>query len=178
MPLSASEIRRKNFTVLVQNAGGIPKFSEKTELNTDYIRQLLNGKENKGGRNIGERVARKVETVLSLPKNWLDHVHTEEDERGATTDYPGKNAPSKVLAGVRIDNDIDAIRHALGAIFTVMGVMRPDEGELVADALRASVPKKFLHQGLIPDLLEALESGRQAAKEALRARRLVKPQSS
>jgi hypothetical protein len=82
---SAAEIRREKLAAEVAKAGGAQKFADKYNENADYIRQILNGKE-RGGVNIGQRAARRLEAVLGKPLNWLDHigevpqaVHSEND---------------------------------------------------------------------------------------------------
>lgn len=79
-------------------------------------------------------------------------------------DDPGK-------AESRIANDIDALRYALGALFTVIATERPAEGEAVARLLRQS-PQKFLDkEGSIHALLAALDGAARRAKGRPAARR-------
>ena len=63
------------------------------------------------------------------------------------------------LTIARLENDIDSLRLAVGALVTVMTVHRPAEGEAVAKALRRNVPAKFVKQGYIAELLDVLERG-------------------
>lgn len=61
------------------------------------------------------------------------------------------------LAIARLENDVDSLRYALGALVTVMASHRPAEGADVAKVLRKHVPSKFVKQGYIAELLKALE---------------------
>lgn len=64
------------------------------------------------------------------------------------------------LVIARLENDVDSLRYALGAIMTVMAVHRPTEGADVAKALRKHVPAKFVKQGYIAELLAVLDRNR------------------
>lgn len=57
----------------------------------------------------------------------------------------------------RLENDVDSLRYALAAIVTVMTVHRPAEAADVAKMLRKHVPAKFVQQGYVQELLQALE---------------------
>lgn len=64
------------------------------------------------------------------------------------------------LVIARLENDVDSLRYALGAVMTVMAVHRPAEGADVAKALRKHVPAKFVKQGYIAELLAVLDRNR------------------
>lgn len=63
------------------------------------------------------------------------------------------------LVIARLENDIDSLRYALGALVAVMTVHRPAEGAAVAKAIRKSVPSKFVKQGYVSELLAVLDKG-------------------
>lgn len=78
----------------------------------------------------------------------------------------------------RVPNDIDALRYAIGALFTVIATTRPAEGEAVAKLLREGAPAKFLgKKGSVHELLQALDAGARLAREHKPARRGVAPES-
>jgi transcriptional regulator with XRE-family HTH domain len=61
------------------------------------------------------------------------------------------------LVIARLENDVDSLRYALGALVTVMTVHRPAEGAAVAKAIRKHVPAKFVKQGYVSELLAVLD---------------------
>lgn len=150
MPKSAAEIRRENFAAEVEKAGGAQKFADLHEGNVDYVRQMLNGKGVKGGRNIGDRSARRIEGYLKKPKNWLDQDHS--DPR------------SPALVTNQAENDVDALRFFAAALTAAMAAIRPGEGAAVAATLRKKAPKKFVENGLLKELLQVLDKGSKKAK--------------
>lgn len=56
----------------------------------------------------------------------------------------------------QLENDIDALRHALGSLMVVTGLHRPREGAEIAAGILASAPKKFHDQGMTKAFLDAL----------------------
>lgn len=75
----------------------------------------------------------------------------------------------------QLENDVDALRYAVGVMATVFAMKRPDEGAEFADAIRATVPQKFLERGIIFELLEMFDRTADAAKAAPSSRRGAKP---
>ncbi|QMK77576.1 LexA family transcriptional regulator [Citrobacter sp. RHB20-C16] len=74
------EIRKANLESLYekrQNESGMTKaqFAELIETSPAALSQLLGPNPN---RNIGDRMARKIETTLNLPFGWMDVLHTSE----------------------------------------------------------------------------------------------------
>lgn len=166
MGFSAAELRRHNFAAAVEKAGGVPAFCRSTELNPDYVRQLLNGKDVKGGRNIGDRAARKIEALIGKDPNWLDQAHGPV----AVAQAPAR--PPTVPR--QVENDIDALRLAVGALFTDLASTRPAEGARLAERIRATVPENFQDRGLLFALLEVLDTGARAAAPA-KGRKRARP---
>jgi hypothetical protein len=70
------ETRRLNLKALVGD--DVVGFSEKHELNPDYIRQLL--KAGKSGRTIGEKSAARLEEKIGLKPGELSREHDQDDE--------------------------------------------------------------------------------------------------
>lgn len=143
MAFSCAEIRRNNFAAEVEKVGGIHEFVEKYGTNVDYVRQLLNGKDTKGGRNIGDRAARKIEGLLNKPANWMDQDHSE------------KRSPALIVN--QAENDVDALRYFVAALTATMVVTRPAEAVAVAQTIRNKAPKKFVENGLLKELLKGLD---------------------
>lgn len=148
MAMSCAEIRRRNYAAEVDKAGGVDRFFDKYGTNPDYVRQLLNGKGVKGGRNIGDRAARKIEKMLNRPENWMDQDHTE------------KRSPA--LALNQGENDVDALRFFAAALTATMAIMRPAEARAVAAAIRLEAPDKFAKNGLLKTLLKVLDKAKKA----------------
>lgn len=84
-------------------------------------------------------------------------------------DTPGNVVPLRKEAGVapmrqdlviaRLENDIDSLRFAMAAMVAAMTVHRPAEAAAVAKTIRKSVPQKFVRQGYLHELLQALDKG-------------------
>lgn len=158
MPLSAAEIRRLNFAQAVEKAGGVPAFCKKHELNPDYVRQILNGKGQKSGRNIGDRAARKIEVMLRKEPNWLDQIHGPVGVEAPLGPRPART-PSAGFKEAQQDNSMHSVRLALGFLFAELASNRPDEAGRVAEDIRALVPENFQDRGLMLSLLSALDKG-------------------
>lgn len=72
---------------------------------------------------------------------------------GESTDDPRRQE----LIIRRLENDVDSLRFALGALISVMAVHRPTEAAAFVKTLRKTVPAKYVNQGYIAELLKALE---------------------
>lgn len=117
-----------------------------------------------------------VAAALRVP---ISEIWQEAERR--VSGLPAVAEPSATYAvdeASRVPNDIDALRYAMGALFTVVATTRPAEGEAVAKVLREVAPTKFLDKkGSIHELLKALESGARLARERKAARRGAAPES-
>jgi hypothetical protein len=138
MPKPISQIRREHFSAHVEKAGGIDKFVSKTNGNPDYVRQVLRGGP-KPGTNLGHRKAREYEALLGDPPNSWD-----QDMEA--------NMP----------DSIEELRHAIGALYTVVGVMRPDAGMALHSTLKAKAPRRLFEpidgrSSYLTELVEALD---------------------
>lgn len=172
MDKPAHQIRRENFASEVERIGrktsSDPKdwpkaFADATEENIDYVRQVLKGKD-AGGRNIGDKAARRIEAeVLGRPLNWLDQDHAKKNTA------PGSDGRSQGLFNNQVENDIDAVRHAVSALYAFIAAERPAEASRMAAAMRDpkdGIPTKFLEHGFVKLLLRALDKGARKAKIA------------
>lgn len=65
------------------------------------------------------------------------------------------------LITARLENDVDSLRFALAAMVSAITVHRPAEAADVARAIRKHVPGKFVQQGYLRELLQALDKGAQ-----------------
>jgi transcriptional regulator with XRE-family HTH domain len=70
-------------------------------------------------------------------------------------DSADQRRPELIIA--RLENDIDSLRFAVGALVAAMTTHRPIEAVDVAKSIRKSVPKKFVRQGYLHELLQALD---------------------
>lgn len=176
MPISAPETRRMNFTAAVDAAGGVEPFCRQFEMNPDYVRQLLRGGGQASGRNIGNRAARTIEAKLGLTPNQLDQQPIGARVAETVAVYKASVAPSPAQLTRRMENDIDALRYALGALMTGLALTQPGVAAAVEVALKEA-PEKFQDTGLLPGLLEALHAGQKASKAAAKpaVRPRVKP---
>lgn len=59
----------------------------------------------------------------------------------------------------RLENDIDSLRFAMAALVSTMTIHRPAEAADVAKTIRKKVPQKFVRQGYLHELLQALDKG-------------------
>jgi hypothetical protein len=181
MPLSAAQIRRKNFAAIVDAAGGPAEFGRDYDMNPDYIRQVLRGKGNGGGRNIGDRSARKIEALLGKPANWLDQLQPAPKRGARRVAEPSLDEALPVSEDQfrrTVSDDIQALRYVVGALFGALSATRPDVAAEAARILRTTTPPEFLDRGLAAGLLEIVDGASAAAQAPRRARRAAKPASA
>ena len=68
-----AKIRRNNLRTLIVEHGSIASFAAKSGANPTYLSNVLSGKPaSMGGRNMGEKVARKIEKAMNYPEGTLD----------------------------------------------------------------------------------------------------------
>lgn len=75
------EIRKANLESLFEQKrleSGMTKaqFAELADMSPAMLSQLIGDNPN---RNVGDRLARKIETALSLPSGWMDSLHPKEN---------------------------------------------------------------------------------------------------
>lgn len=72
------EIRRANFVSLLKAFGSQAELARLLEVEPAYVSALLAGPP--GGRNIGDRTARKLEDRLNKPRGWMDVANAESED--------------------------------------------------------------------------------------------------
>ncbi len=70
--MNSKEIRRKNLRALVDKADSGAAFAKQADIAPSLLSQILGQNPT---RNIGDRLARKIEDRLTLPAGWLDSIH-------------------------------------------------------------------------------------------------------
>jgi hypothetical protein len=88
------DLRRRKLRALVDERFRRSRtaFGEATGLQSDYVSRLLSGKSpSAGGKNLGEALARDLETKLHLERGWFDR-----DADGTVGDAP---PPAYALPG-------------------------------------------------------------------------------
>lgn len=89
-----SEIRRENLQLLIEESGSVNALNEKlgrrkSDPTLSFIRAQSVRSTTKKPYQMGDRLARDIETKLSLGKGWMDTDHTGmiiEDLEGETTE--------------------------------------------------------------------------------------------
>lgn len=158
------QIRREHFVRMVNECPGdkqsdrINVFAERTGMNTDYIRQLMNGKGKSGGRNIGHPGARKLEELLGLEPNSLD-----QDPTAGAAKPPSTPDIRDAMSGV----GRDAIAFALTSLFSSTAVSRPREAQELAASMRTK-GKALLRDPFVRHILGILDSAAAAPKAGSR----------
>lgn len=127
----STDTRRANLKRLLDERffGRIVDMADKIERGDAYLWQLLNGE-----RNVGERVARHIETKLDLAPYALDseemagHETLSPDERELLAKYrrasPSWRLSLRLLAGMRAE-DQDNVSEMLNELMSKI-VARPD----------------------------------------------------
>ncbi len=69
-----SDISRANARYLAESVGGFKRFGEKVGLAESQVSQLLGKNPN---RNIGVKIARRIEDAFDKPLGWIDQRHKE-----------------------------------------------------------------------------------------------------
>jgi len=69
--MELSQIRRANLLVLLEQYGADREFADRARIAPGFLSQLKMGGD-AGGRNIGEKLARRLEAELNLESGWLD----------------------------------------------------------------------------------------------------------
>lgn len=113
------EIRKANFASLLEEhtAGGQltkSEFALKCGLAPAQVGQLLG---EKSFRNIGDKIARKIESSLGLPNGWMDSIHTHPSQ-GEELEFAGSIRDGYVPvigeAILGVDGSVDMIEFRAG----------------------------------------------------------------
>ena len=75
--MNIKEIRTQNLLQLIEDAGSMQALAERAQrveetINANYLSQLKNGT-----KGMGDKYARKLESALGLPTDWMDSDHNE-----------------------------------------------------------------------------------------------------
>lgn len=70
--MNSKEIRLSNLQALIQKAGTAAEFSKQSDIATSLLSQILSTNPT---RNVGDKLARKIEEKLQLPPGWMDAQH-------------------------------------------------------------------------------------------------------
>lgn len=70
-----NEIRRKNLQLLARQYEYVTQFSKQAGVGNSQIDQMLKNRE--PVRNLGEKLARRIEANMGLPPGWLDTPHED-----------------------------------------------------------------------------------------------------
>lgn len=74
---TVQEIRRENLKTVLQEWDTIASFCEEIQTNPAYISQILS-QTSRG--DIGNNLARRIETASAKPTGWLDKIHGDEEK--------------------------------------------------------------------------------------------------
>jgi hypothetical protein len=165
--INQQQAHRRARVALLLEAVGQTDMSKSTGIASAFLFQM--GKATgTSARNVSDANARKIERGLRLDPGWIDSDSPLPDmSRG--DDLLDQAGPTKGFLQSRADNDMDAMRYALGAICAVIATKRPAEGDAIARALRRA-PQKFLaKEGSVHELIQALEAASRQAKARKRA---------
>lgn len=116
-----------------------------------------------GGRPVPAEKAQRLGDYLSvdpakISAKFAQHWNTASNVvplRQGADETPLR--PDLVIA--RLENDIDSLRFAVGSLVAAMTIHRPAEAADVARTIRKNVPQKFVRQGYLHELLQALDKG-------------------
>lgn len=99
-PMDMHAIRRRNLRDLIESQGGsVASFARASGISEARLSQLLS-QSFRGGRNFGEKMARKIEQQWGLPPLALDE-YTSDDLMTATREHLAYTPPLASREGVR-----------------------------------------------------------------------------
>jgi hypothetical protein len=81
-----NEIRQKNLQLLARQYEHVTQFSKQAGVGNSQIDQMLKNRE--PIRNLGEKLARRIEANMGLPPGWMDSPH--EDIGAFVLPLPGE----------------------------------------------------------------------------------------
>lgn len=89
------EIRRHNLQLVLSSLGGHgaqKKLSDKLGIYSSHISNIQRGRD-----EIGESMARRIETVMGLSSGWMDQPHAAMNEDAPNADPPDPTPEAAVL---------------------------------------------------------------------------------
>ncbi len=87
--MDVREIRLARLLELIGKFGQ-KELADRVDIDTAYISQIKNPNNPK---NMGEKLARRIERALALPTGWMDRLHDEPEDLTPCLDYAPANAP-------------------------------------------------------------------------------------
>lgn len=114
-------------------------------------------------RPVPATVAPKLAAALNVAPEAICAAYAQMLKSGTGTVVPFRplsdeeqRRPDLVIA--RLENDIQALRYAVGALVGAMVVHRPAEASEVVRVMRKRIPPRFQEVGLIAELVAMMES--------------------
>lgn len=74
------QIRFQNLLALIRESGSKAELSRRTGVNEAYLSQIVGRGGMPTGRDVGDEMARKLETGTGNPFGWMDHDHSGFDK--------------------------------------------------------------------------------------------------
>lgn len=105
--MDVKQIRKTNILKLYEQHGGPAGLARKVGTSESYLSQITS---DKGTRNIGDQLARKIEKALALPRGWMDMLAFQASvvatQAPQTSSTKFKNlSVSDVFAKYNVDRD-------------------------------------------------------------------------
>ncbi len=129
--MSIHDTRKENLLALIKRFGTQKAFADKADFPPTYVSQLVTDV-----RNVGGTTARKIETNLNLPKDWMESPHldnldvlTVAENIGTYKTKHDENQPVTVGDIIKIKTILDYAEQAMDETGIEM-----DEQELCAFA--------------------------------------------
>jgi hypothetical protein len=107
--MTREELRRKNAKALADLIGGLAEFGRKVEMSDSQVSQII-GRTPK--KNIGNKIAPRIEDAFELPRGWLDAVNSREAiaelfKKSGSTQEQQAPAPEQQAASLELVNSGD-----------------------------------------------------------------------
>lgn len=156
MNTTVGDIRRANLLLLIEEAGTMEALAEAADTNTVYLSQIRNRTvDAKTGRprEMGSRIARKLEAARQKPTGWMDRQHQDEGtppegmaqsvsqpqsivlpELATWEGLMAGELPSTFRLMLRDDAMAPELRAGMTVIFSTSERARPGDAVLVRDA--------------------------------------------
>lgn len=149
--------RTENSRQLMLECGGMAVFGKLIGMSNDNG-QLSNTFGPSPRKNIGDTVARKIDSAFNKDEGWLDMPWAWMEAHHRVIEAP---SIEQVARGV--DEDIDALRHVIGAMALVIA-QRPGAGRALIDAIQSETSKMANH-GSVLALVGVLEKAVHAQRK-------------
>lgn len=107
--MDITAIRRSNLVALIDQEGTVRKLADKVGTAPNYLSEIKNLE-----RNMGNRLARKIESMMALPEGWMDAAHDAEAVAAAPADgkpqYIIADSPEDLARQLREKGNEDVLR--------------------------------------------------------------------